>query len=116
MWLELALKIVTRAEARAPTGLPGRVSVRRSRWIPALGGRLSGMQGPAAAVTLGRTIVVHPDVPLTSTLLRHELAHVRQWQRFPWTFAARYVLAHIRHGYAANPFEREAREAEGEGR
>jgi hypothetical protein len=40
------------------------------------------------------------------------MAHVRQWQAHPLTFAARYVLGHVRHGYHANPFEVEAREAE----
>lgn len=55
-------------------------------------------------------IVLHAG---RATLLRHELTHVRQWQQFPWTIAARYVLAHLRYGYVDNPFERDAREAEG---
>lgn len=114
MWLQFALRMVTRGEAAAPEPVPPGVMLRRSRWIPALAGRLSGMPGPAAAVALGRTIVVHPGVPVTRALLRHELAHVRQWQRSPWTFAIRYVLAHLRYGYADNPFEREARDAEGD--
>ncbi len=94
------------------TPIPPGVAVRQARWLPALGGALARMGGPAAAVTLGRTIVVHPDVPLTPRLLKHELTHVRQWQAQPFTFAARYVLNHVRYGYHANPYEVEARAAE----
>jgi len=92
--------------------LPAGVAVVRGRWIPELGGRLCGMRGPAAAVTLGSTIVVHPCVDLSSGLLRHELAHVRQWREQPLTFPLVYVWHHFRHGYRANPFEIEARNAE----
>jgi hypothetical protein len=95
-----------------PFPLPPGVAVRRAAWIPALGGRLSGMRGRAAAVTLGRTIVVHPDAPLTERLIRHELAHVRQWQRRPFAFPVLYVWRHLRHGYRDNPYEVEARQAE----
>jgi len=95
-----------------PVELPPGVEVRRSRWIPGLGGRLSRMGGPAAAVTLGRTILVHPSVRPTARLMRHELAHVEQWMRQPFAFPFRYTAAHIRHGYAGNPYESEARAAE----
>jgi hypothetical protein len=96
------------AEPDAPAG----VVVRRGRWITALGGLLAGHSRAAAAVTLGRTIVLHPDVPLTPRLLRHELAHVRQWQRRRLTFPLHYAWLHLRHGYRANPYEIEARAAE----
>lgn len=92
--------------------VPGDVSVIRNRWIPALGGRLAGMSGPAAAVTLGRTIVLHPDARATSSLMRHELAHVEQWRRAPLTFPVLYTWCHLRHGYRDNPYEVEARSAE----
>ena len=101
----------TRA-AVAPVDVPAGVEIRVGRWIPALGGRLSGMGQNAAAVTLGRTIVVHPDARMDGRLLRHELEHVRQWRRYPLTFPFRYVLCHLRYGYHDNPFERAAREAE----
>ena len=91
------------------------VAVRTSRWLPVIAGKLSGMRAPAAAVTLGRTIIVHPGVQVTGRLLRHELAHVEQWQRHPLTFPARYLLNHIRYGYDANPYEVEARAAERQG-
>jgi len=96
------------------TPIPPGVAVREARWLPALGGALARMGGPAAAVTLGRTIVVHPDVPLTPRLLKHELTHVRQWQAHPFSFPARYAWEFMRHGYAANPYEVEARAAEEE--
>lgn len=95
--------------------VPADVAVRAARWLPVIAGKLSGMRAPAAAVTLGRTIIVHPQVRLSGRLLRHELAHVRQWQRYPLTFPARYVINHLRYGYEANPYEVEARAAESTG-
>jgi hypothetical protein len=92
--------------------VPPGVTLRAGRWLPLLGGWLSGHRRAAAAVTLGRTIVVHPDAPLTRRLLRHELAHVGQWQRRPIAFPLHYVWLHLRHGYRANPYEVEARAAE----
>jgi hypothetical protein len=91
-----------------PDSIPARVSLRSGSLLPRLGGLLGRMQGSAAAVTLRRTIIVDPRVRLTSTLLAHELAHVRQWERDPF-FPIRYVLATLRHGYRDNPYEVEAR-------
>ena len=105
-------RIVGRRAVQTPVELPGGVALRRSRLIPALAGRLARMGGPAAAVTLGRTILLAPGVEPTERLLRHELAHVRQWERGPYVFPFRYIAAHIRHGYGNNPFEAEARAAE----
>jgi hypothetical protein len=95
-----------------PAATPARVTVRAGRWIPRIGGWLAGARGPAAAVTLGRTIIVHPGVALTPRLLRHELAHVRQWEQRPLAFPLHYALQHLRHGYRDNPYEVEARQAE----
>lgn len=99
-------------EERLPEGVPPGVAVLRGTLIPRLGGLLSGMRQPAAAVTLGNAIVVHPEVPVTTQLLRHELAHVRQWRAAPLSFPIRYVWSHLRHGYYHNPYEVEARNAE----
>ena len=108
---------LTRPAAPSPVPLPPGVVLRRSRWIPRIAGRLSRMAGPAGAVTLGRTIVLEDSVEPTERLLRHELAHVRQWERQPFAFPFRYVAAHIRHGYGQNPYEAEARAEEtGRGR
>lgn len=101
-------------KATSPVPLPADVEFRVGRWIPMLGGRLAGTRGPAAAVTIGRTIVVHPDAQVTARLIRHELAHVAQWRARPWTFILRYALGHLRHGYRDNPYEVEARRAERE--
>lgn len=90
--------------------VPPEVTLRRGGLIPRIGGFLGRMGGSAAAVTLGRTIVVNPGVPLTPSLLAHELAHVRQWQKDP-LFPLRYTLATLRHGYWSNPYEVEARQA-----
>ena len=92
--------------------MPDGVQVRCCRWLPALGGRFAGIRGPAAAVALGPMILVHPRVNLTERLLRHELAHVAQWRRQPFTFPLRYLWCHLRYGYAGNPYELEAKEAE----
>lgn len=105
-------RLIGRGAVPSPVTLPGRVALRSSRVVPVLGGFLCGMGGPAAAVTLGRTILVHPGVAVTARLVRHELAHVAQWERHPLTFPIRYIRAHIRHGYLDNPYEREARAAE----
>jgi hypothetical protein len=40
------------------------------------------------------------------------VAHIRQWQRRPLTFPLHYAWLHLRHGYADNPYEIEARAAE----
>lgn len=106
-----ALRPLLGSSAEAPVALPAGVELRRARWLPALGG-LFTRSGPAAAVTIGDTIVVRPGVPLSERLLRHELAHVRQWRERPWSFPWRYAWCHLRHGYHDNPFEIEARRSE----
>ena len=98
--------------APSPEPLPPEVAVRRAAWLPHLAGIVSGMGGPAAAVTLGRTIIVHPSVSVSSRLMKHELEHVRQWRDLGWRFPVKYVLNHFQHGYRNNPFEVEARSAE----
>jgi Domain of unknown function (DUF4157) len=95
----------------ASDAVPPGVTLRSGRLVPWLGGRFSRMAGPAAAVTLGRTIIVRPGVRLSPSLLAHELAHVRQWESDP-LFPFRYSLATFRHGYRNNPYEVEARQAE----
>ncbi len=91
--------------------LPAEIRVRRSGWLTRLAGALLGRGRRVGAVTLGRTIVLAPEARLSARLLRHELAHVRQWRLTPF-FPLRYVLEHVRRGYRDNPYEVEARAAE----
>lgn len=94
-----------------PELIPAGVVFRRGGLVPAIGGMLARMKGPAAAVTLGRTIVVRPGVRLSARLLVHELTHVRQWEE-DRLFPVRYTLETLRRGYRNNRYELEAREAE----
>jgi hypothetical protein len=58
-----------------------------------------------AAITLGHVIIANR--PLADRLLVHELAHVRQHERWGAGFYPAYLLASVR-GYGRNPFERAA--------
>lgn len=107
--LDSVLGPVAPAPATLPHGsVPPGVTFRNGRLIPGIGGVLGRMGGPAAAVTLGRTIVVHPDVQLSPGLLVHELTHVRQWNE-DRLFPLKYALQSLRHGYLQNRYEVEAR-------
>ena len=99
------------AAPASPLPLPTGVELRYGRWVPALGGLFTRTRR-AVAVTLGDTIIVHPDVAVSERLLRHELAHVRQWRERPRSFLWRYAWNHMRYGYRDNPYEVAAREAE----
>jgi hypothetical protein len=95
-----------------PLDVPAGVMLRRGRWLPVLGGFFTGSRQPAAAVTIGRNIVMHPRARLSPALLRHELEHVRQWRARPLSFPLLYAWNHIRYGYRDNPYEVAARRAE----
>jgi hypothetical protein len=69
-------------------------------------GRMLRWRGFAAA-TLGHVIVAADDAP-TARLLRHELVHVRQAERWGPLFAPLYLAGLLRYGYRRNPFERAA--------
>ena len=58
------------------------------------------------AITFGR--VVTSSVPITPRLLVHESHHARQYEVLGPFFLLVYLLLHARHGYWANPLEREA--------
>ena len=112
MIIDLLVRAVCRKPVKTDELVPDDVALRSAGWLTTLAGALSGMNGPAAAVTLGRTIVLHPSVRITGELVRHELEHVRQWQQHRYTFPVRYVLNHFRYGYDRNPYEVAARAAE----
>ena len=109
--MQWMLRAAFRQVAESPAPLPEGVTLRYATWLPAVAGILSRMRGPAAAITFGRTIVVHPRVQITERLIRHELAHVRQWEENRW-FPLQYLMNHLRYGYEQNPYEVEARAAE----
>jgi hypothetical protein len=116
MLIERMVDVLLGEKVPPPAGLtgaavPAGITFRRGALIPRIGGILGRMAGPAAAVTLGRMIVLRPDVEVTDALIAHELEHVRQWRNDP-LFPARYTIATFWHGYWNNPYEIEARRAE----
>ena len=52
---------------------------------------------------------VDPLDRLTLELLLHELVHVLQYRRRPFSFPLRYLVDHVKYGYFRNPAEIEAR-------
>ena len=60
------------------------------------------------AITFGHVIVFTREP--TPLLWRHELGHVRQYERYGLAFLPLYLRLIARHGYGAHPFEREASE------
>jgi hypothetical protein len=58
------------------------------------------------AITFGRVII--SAVPITPRLLVHESHHARQYEVLGPFFLPIYLFLHARHGYWANPLEREA--------
>ena len=82
-------------------------------WLRTIGG---GVLIPSwLAITIGRDIWCWR--PLSEAELAHELAHVRQWERYGVRFVARYARASLRaliagrHWYRDNAFEIAARDA-----
>ena len=59
-----------------------------------------------AAITFGH-VVVFAHEP-TDALWRHELRHVKQYERIGLAFLPLYLRLYARHGYAAHPLERDA--------
>jgi hypothetical protein len=95
---ELLAKYPELAEARwRRGGLPVRI-----------GGWCLG-RATVAGFTLGRTIWLAPRVPFAPELLLHELRHVHQFAS-DRAFPLRYVWRSLRHGYAQNPYETDARQ------
>jgi len=91
--------------------------VKPNSWLAGIAARKLG--STSVAMVLGKTIHLHniskTDFLQNKRLLRHELCHVRQYQRhgFIW-FLVQYLWESIRKGYYNNKFEVEARKAEEE--
>ena len=58
------------------------------------------------AITFGHVVVATGEP--TEAIWRHELRHVRQYQRLGLAFLPLYLRLYARHGYARHPLEREA--------
>jgi hypothetical protein len=80
---------------------------RRGGLPPRVGGWCLGRRS-VAGITLWRTIWLAPDAALAPELLLHELRHVHQFEG-DRAFPLRYLWRSVRHGYADNPYESDAR-------
>lgn len=93
-----------------------KVIIREKSWIARLAAWKLGT--PNVALVLGSTIHLHNvskvDFLKNERWVRHEMCHVRQFQRFGYfNFLIRYLWESIRHGYRNNKYEVEARGCEG---
>lgn len=59
-----------------------------------------------AAITFGHVIVFAFEP--TDRLWRHELRHVKQYERLGLAFLPLYLRLYAKHGYASHPLERDA--------
>ena len=59
-----------------------------------------------AAITFGHVVVFAREP--TDVLWRHELRHVKQYERIGLAFLPLYLRLYARHGYGAHPLERDA--------
>ena len=99
----LALVLSTCSGCHANACLPGEIAIRYSREVPEVASHIARIK--VNAVTIGRTVFVHPDAAGDSALIRHELEHVAQWDRGGLVFALDYAWQWARHGYWSNPYE-----------
>ena len=98
--------------AEPPAALPHGVDIRYSDRLVSLIGR-GTPSGQATAVTLGSVILMSRRFDgLTAqaqrNLIRHELVHVRQSDRYGRLYLPLYAVLYAVHGYSNHPFEREA--------
>ena len=86
--------------------------LRQARWRRGglalrVGGWCLG-RASVAGITLWRTIWLADHAALAPELLLHELRHVHQFED-DRAFPLRYLWRSLRHGYADNPYESDAR-------
>ena len=86
--------------------------LRQARWRRGglalrIGGWCLG-RASVAGITLWRTIWLADHSALAPELLLHELRHVHQFES-DRAFPLRYLWQSLRHGYAENPYESDAR-------
>lgn len=82
------------------------VQFRRGGLLPRVAGWPLGLPS-VRAVTLRRTVFLAAHASFDPTLLLHELRHAEQFLQSR-IFPLRYLWEFLRHGYAANRFERDA--------
>lgn len=98
--------------AEPPLDLPHGVDIRYSDRLVAYIGR-GTPSGRARAVTLGSVIIVPRRFDTMSPeaqrrVLRHELVHVQQRDRYGRFYLPLYGLLYVMHGYSEHPLERDA--------
>lgn len=76
------------------------------------------MKSSRIAIVFGSVIHLHgvsrKEFLANTAWVRHEVRHVRQYREAGlWRFWWRYVTDWVRYGYYNIPYERDAREAEG---
>ena len=103
--------------AESPIALPQGVDIRYSDRLVSLIGK-GTPSGRATAVTLGSVILVPRrfdalTAQAQSSLIRHELVHVQQRDRYGRFYLPVYVVLYVVHGYTDHPFEREATQQPG---
>ncbi len=93
------------------------VRIRENALVARIAAFNLGASKQGAAIVFGRTIYLHKvsrDQLLKNIpYLRHEIAHVLQYEREGYfSFLAKYLWYSLRFGYQNNPFEREAQQAQ----
>lgn len=75
------------------------------------GGLAARVIAPRGAITIGHTVI--SQAPMDVELERHELAHVKQYEKYGWTFLPRYAWSSLNcWGYKCNIYEQRAEMAE----
>lgn len=82
-------------------------TARPVRWLVNARGLRRGV-----TITFGHRVYSNSRNPFAIALIRHELEHVRQYERHGWFgFLARYGMQLALYGYMDAPFEVDARRA-----
>ena len=105
--------IVARISQRFPHEDLSKVHFRRCRRIPfawLVPGRNFAGLTLWNRVYLIESCFAEPFNQTFAELVLHELVHVAQYRKNPFTFPLRYLVNHLRYGYDLNPAEVEARE------
>jgi len=91
------------------------IRIKENSWLALLASKK--LKTKKVAMVLGQTIHLYnaskADFLNNPKWLRHEIAHVKQFQQLGWfTFTVMYLLESFNKGYYYNKFEVEARSKE----